>query len=380
MIGPRSTAFLLGCLLAIGFLALIEGSFALLNRSNIRYPLYISPPDAPEPYPSHLSWPSTFREKNQINMNPQKFVPARILPTQISEKRFYFWKDNLLTAEAGSYPFKAIAHGTKEEIYNVIYNVNQYGYRETKSHPRAQKFAVFLGDSFTFGIGVNDSETMPTAFARNAPEYHAYNLSFGGYGLHDLWLRAQKKEAKEIVREKNGVIFYVFKSFHIKRIVGALHYVGSWGAPHPYLKLSSEGKVQYMGSFESATPIWAIFSRLLSSSQLVQFFQLDWPIRINQEDARLFAKTVAELRDIHLDQLPNARFVMLLSPGKIDSKNLILRELAKERIELLDYSEIELEKYLKGNRHIPFDGHHTPEANELFGKQLAEDLLRMQLR
>lgn len=196
MIGSRNTAFLLGCLVALFCLALLEGGFALLNRTQFRFPLPASPLESPETYPNKLSWPSTFREKKQINENPQKFMPSRILPTQISEKQFYFWKDNLLTAEAGIYPFRAISPYTKEEIYNVSYTVNKYGYRETKSHPRANKFAVFLGDSFTFGIGVNDSETMLASFAKAAPEFHAYNFSFGGYGLHDLWLRAQKKHAK----------------------------------------------------------------------------------------------------------------------------------------------------------------------------------------
>ncbi len=67
-------------------------------------------------------------------------------------------------------------------IYKTAYTIDADLIRETTSEP-GQRPVVFIGDSFTFGEGVSDADTMPQAFAdltdRKIP---VLNLGYSGYG------------------------------------------------------------------------------------------------------------------------------------------------------------------------------------------------------
>ena len=67
-------------------------------------------------------------------------------------------------------------------IYKTSYTIDSNLLRQTTSAP-GERPIVFIGDSFTFGEGVDDASTMPQAFAdltgRKIP---VLNLGYSGYG------------------------------------------------------------------------------------------------------------------------------------------------------------------------------------------------------
>jgi hypothetical protein len=85
-------------------------------------------------------------------------------------------------AGPGHYPARKTDPRTGTVIYDVAYTIDDSLLRKTNSAREGQAIA-FFGDSFTFGQGVNDDETMPQAFADlsgRAPR--VLNLGFPGYG------------------------------------------------------------------------------------------------------------------------------------------------------------------------------------------------------
>ena len=62
--------------------------------------------------------------------------------------------------------------------------MNEHGVRTIPRLAKgvAQRYALFLGCSYTFGDGVGDSETLPAPFGARAPAYHVYNFATTGYG------------------------------------------------------------------------------------------------------------------------------------------------------------------------------------------------------
>ncbi|MEO8813566.1 MAG: hypothetical protein ABI376_11730 [Caulobacteraceae bacterium] len=67
-------------------------------------------------------------------------------------------------------------------IYDARYAIDADGYRRTgvSAAPKAET-TVFLGDSYTFGDGLNDADTLPQRFADVTGE-RVVNAAFSGYG------------------------------------------------------------------------------------------------------------------------------------------------------------------------------------------------------
>ena len=75
--------------------------------------------------------------------------------------------------------------------WRFVYNTNEYGYRMSMpqiSNRYDRPNIVFLGDSNTFGIGVNDGEEYPAVLAKRlTPNGDTVNLGVGGFGLtHEI--------------------------------------------------------------------------------------------------------------------------------------------------------------------------------------------------
>src|SRR5439155_22168294 len=72
-------------------------------------------------------------------------------------------------------------------VWRFIYHTNEYGYRISMpevSNRYDLPNVVVLGDSFTFGAGVNDGEEYPAVLAKQlAAKASIVNLGVGGFGL-----------------------------------------------------------------------------------------------------------------------------------------------------------------------------------------------------
>lgn len=71
-------------------------------------------------------------------------------------------------------------------VWGKNFSTDQYGGRNTgtRTHSSKKKF-LFIGDSVTEGVGVNDESTFSSLSAAQFTEYHLLNLSLIGYSTHD---------------------------------------------------------------------------------------------------------------------------------------------------------------------------------------------------
>jgi lysophospholipase L1-like esterase len=78
--------------------------------------------------------------------------------------------------------------------YRVSYHTGTQGFRvsdSTNNDSTAARWAV-LGDSFTFGLGVNDNETFTAVMNREATDKHFINYAVPGYSTDQQWLLLQQ--------------------------------------------------------------------------------------------------------------------------------------------------------------------------------------------
>ena len=77
----------------------------------------------------------------------------------------------------------------------VSYQTNRYGFRGEFTPPGDHngRRIAFLGDSFTFGFGVNDHETFINRLNEKAPEEHYFNFAVPGYSTDQQYLLLRRR-------------------------------------------------------------------------------------------------------------------------------------------------------------------------------------------
>jgi hypothetical protein len=79
--------------------------------------------------------------------------------------------------------------------YGAVINSNSKGVRGIEENYSGKK-VLFLGDSFCFGEGVDDNETVPAYFEKNFKNVSAINLGIHGYGIDQQYLYLKESISK----------------------------------------------------------------------------------------------------------------------------------------------------------------------------------------
>lgn len=118
-----------------------------------------------------------------------------------------YWTDNNITGY-GVLPNvsgKSISRNkrTGEIIYDVTYSTNENGWRKIpSSNANSKKCFLFFGDSFTYGEGLNDDETLPFFFGKEMKDYQIFNFGIHGYGPHQALALILSGEVERVLSDK----------------------------------------------------------------------------------------------------------------------------------------------------------------------------------
>ena len=91
-------------------------------------------------------------------------------------------------------------------IKGVKYSTNSLGFRSSEINPE-MKHLVLVGDSVTWGLGVNDDKTASNSIEKKLTGYQVINLGVSGYGLDQSYLNLERS-IDSIKPEIIGVIIY----------------------------------------------------------------------------------------------------------------------------------------------------------------------------
>ncbi len=139
----------------------------------------------------------------------------------------------------------ATATWGSELVYRQTYHFDSAAARVTPPAPDATDTYLFIGDSFIFGQGLSDDETMPSQFSKqNAPAARSVNLGVPGYGPNHL-VRAFEAGLLDRYAERKvkAVVTWIIPA-HLQRVTGD----GSWLGSSPRYVLEN-GKLRYTGTF-----------------------------------------------------------------------------------------------------------------------------------
>src|SRR5436305_1597582 len=129
-------------------------------------------------------------------------------------------------------------------VYDVHYSIDENGLRTAPDSLKQNgPLAMFFGDSFTFGAGVNDDETLPNAFSILSG-MRILNFGVPGYGPHHMLRLLERDIPKKITSSFPRLMIYTAIASHIARAAGR----AGWGQDGPLYEIQN-GTLHYVGSF-----------------------------------------------------------------------------------------------------------------------------------
>lgn len=247
-------------------------------------------------------------------------------------------------------------------IYDVVYTIDQKRRRLTTSNPDGPR-VVFFGDSWTFGEGLNDADTLPQAFA-NLTGANVVNYGFEGASPAQT-LRAMETGAFD--KDITGARLFILQTapFHIPRT--ACLYVWNEGSPH---YRSNSGKAVYHGLCKAH---W--WQHTGTYKMLLEPFHE----RINGDNVEVYLDMVDRIAELARDKYRAALLIVddaWLQPYLMDSRIGFSTRDVEARFKATGAMVIDNETEEKNvdRLEIPGDMHPTALANRLIAKKIVATL------
>jgi len=273
-------------------------------------------------------------------------------------------------AAAGTYHSVKTAAG--KLIFDVTYTIDENLIRKTLSG-KGDSSIAFFGDSFTFGEGLQDSETLPQYYADlTGRKQKVYNFGFPGYGPQQF-LHVIESGIFDRLLSETKIFVYETAAWHAERAACVPEFVSR--APRYLLR---DGIPIYAGSCKQGA--WRAVCDFVVGSALFRRFVRPIVNRATAADVELY---LAELKQINelVNEKYGARLVILyiagndsyLSKSKFtDAK--IEKTLKAGDIEFIDATLSRQNFPTNASRIIPGDGHPSALANRVRAKILADYL------
>ena len=204
---------------------------------------------------------------------------------------------------------------------------------------------MFFGDSYVFGYGLSDAETMPWMVQARHPELEVTNFGTPGYGTYQSYLAIKRAV------QQPAFVFYLLNGFHEGRNAGETSWLRVVRQPpsgffYPYVALK-HGNIE-----EKRSPgemVWALARRLRTVALIEDYSEIAraYPrVRKKQQATDVLLKKMNEsVTSSHgrfavilfdLDQKQRVHYRELLSSNHISYLDCDRPELTDRRLRLPD--------------------------------------------
>lgn len=246
-------------------------------------------------------------------------------------------------------------------IFRADYTIDGNLVRQTISSETGPAI-VFFGDSYTFGEGVNDAETLPQAFADLlGRKERVLNLSFTGYGPQQFLREMETGLFDSLIGSRPRLFIFMTAAWHAQRTA-----CKSYWTPHAPLYALENGQIAFKGACNEGLGMWLreCLENTASYRLMVE------PIRhkLSHDDVDLYIRILLAAVNMAKEKYGVATFIPFIRAGKnylggtgFTDESIIAR-LREGGAVVVDASLAEAEA--QGDViSIPGDGHPTPFAN-----------------
>ncbi len=259
-------------------------------------------------------------------------------------------------------------------IYSADYTIDSNLLRRTVS-AESEPTIAFFGNSITFGVGINDADTLPQQFADLLePKERVINLAFTGYGPQHFLREMQTGLFNSVIGPKPRLFIFLTVPWHAERTSCK----ASWVVDAPRYAIE-DGKVAFKGAcYEGAALKLQQF--LWNSAAYHLIFDPDRQ-KASHDDIELYIRIVLAAVDLAkakygvptLIPFLHSTDAYLLGTGFTNES--IMQRLREGGADVVDVSLIK-EEAGGAQIAIPGDGHPTPLANRLRAEMLRAYIAR----
>ncbi|MES2645362.1 MAG: hypothetical protein V4717_00700 [Bacteroidota bacterium] len=291
---------------------------------------------------------------------------AVIEPTTITDN--WYIKDSVLgwKFNRNQTNIKSILVNGNDTIYNVSYSSDSVGRRidiEDSNVNVKTKHAIFLGCSYTFGLGLNNDATFPSLFQQKEGEYQSYNYGFSGYGPHQvalLFSQGADVINKRTVHQDSGFALYSYMADHPTRVYGGSSYI-PWGGTSPDVYIENDQLlIKQRSKFRNRV------INLFNISATLKYFDVQYYYPNTENFAKRFADIINYSANQYWENFPAGNFYVGLYP-QIQNEYTWLKYLNKK----IKVIEVPLPPdYLKNSAAYlidpVYDPHPTKKMNDFY--------------
>lgn len=258
---------------------------------------------------------------------------------------------------------KVVVKRDGKPIYDVVYTFDAAGGRPGGWAPTKDHAMVIAGDSFNFGEGLNDDQTLSSYIQRKSGAHLSVpNLALPGYGMHQVLRQLElDAPARHGAATFNWLVVSIVDN-HIERANGRY----SWSAGGPEYAIDERGKLRLIGKFgERRQPEW--MQLLHNDSRFYDVIELLTGKIANSKDERTFVEIMRAAREI-TERKYKARLLVLYHPGIayfndfVGRKTLIHRLLRDAGVTFVDVNDAIAG--IDGSYFIAGDGHPAAKLND----------------
>ena len=254
------------------------------------------------------------------------------------------------------------------QIYTANYTIDERGHRRTLSEPKSPDY-VFLGDSFTFGEGIDDADTLPQSFADLlGRKVGVVNLGVPAYSPAQV-LRALQDHLYDNAIGSAKQFFMLTAAWHTDRIACKDDWVA--GAPR-YVTIDDH----LVSDGQCAVPYRSAVMRFLDRTATYKVLVSPrWPLA-QSEDIVNYINIVSEAARVARDQYQASLYVIYLrNVGYLHfsgySDDEIINCLRARGVEVFDLTS---PNDGKDGFAISGDGHPNGKANRMRSVELLRHL------
>jgi len=254
-------------------------------------------------------------------------------------------------------------------IYSVDYTIDSNLLRETHSAETGPTI-VFFGDSFTFGLGLNDAETLPQVFADLlGRKQRVLNLGFSAYGPQQFLPELQTGRFDGVIGAQPRLFIFMTMPEHAERTACKPFWV-RWG---PRYALEN-GRVALKGACYDGLSLWV--REWLEDMASYRLFIEPYRNKISHDDVKLYIRILVAAVNLAQEKYGVATLIPYIrNPRYLEgtgfSDDEIVQRLQDGGATVVDVS-LAKEEAAGAKLHIEGDPHPTPLANRLRASKIKD--------
>ena len=263
-----------------------------------------------------------------------------------------------------------------KQVYQATYSIDSNALRlatRIDNTSAATNCLFFFGDSFTFGEGLNDRDTLPWIVQEQAGErWKILNFGFHGYGPHQMLAAIESGRVRRAAGSCPGrrIVVTQYSEHHVGRALGR----DSWDPHGPWYVLNGDGVAIRAGRLDQRPGAGSLVLSGRYRPEILKW--LDWErlFAVSDSDRRFFVGLLATARARLSEVYPSGEWHLILLD--VNPSALVTEALERQGIHVHPIRSIlPVWRTAHPDYTISADGHPNRRYNEALADWVQSRLL-----